>query len=216
MPLAITLRTRGEVSPFRRQVLRLVRTPQTDVLFLCSGFFSTFILDDELVEAIKNNCTRVVVIGGYLRDKNGNLDPEKQQKFDKFVQELRTRDIDAVQYQAEHLGWHSKIALRMRQNIPVAAIIGSSNLTGPSVSEVTNDWWNYESDVTIWLPENDLDLHFRRLEPEIGPHEVAFAVLDNSVKQPNEAERLQALFQETWKSESHKQTQETRSRRAQA
>jgi hypothetical protein len=197
MPLAITLRCRPDVSPFRRQLLRLIRTPGANHLFLCSGFFSPHILDDELLAAMNSHCNQVVVIGGYLKDENGNLDPEKQTKFDTFVMELRKSHSNVVQYQADNLAWHSKIALRLRKNRPIAAIIGSSNLTWPSVSESeTSTLWNYESDVTIWLPEDDLEEHFRKVEHDTNPDEVAIAVLDPSARQPTEAERLQTLFDE--------------------
>lgn len=93
--------------------------------------------------------------------------------------------------------WHAKIAVRLdKTGTPAAAIVGSSNLTGPAYAEGRSTW-NYESDVTIWTPASGLGDYFRDdSEPTGDPFEQIIAKLSEDVRQPNEEERIERLLRD--------------------
>jgi hypothetical protein len=195
MPLALTLRRRKEVSPFLRQLCRVATAPGGDCLFLCSGFFADFVLDDErLREAIKQGCQSgyVVMIGGMFEDrKTPGTKTDNYKYFTQFVQRLRSDGVDVRAYESTHPHWHGKLAIRLSDSTPLAAIVGSSNLTLPALRE-SGENWNLESDVTIWLPE--LNGHFESRDSELDAREFALLNLDER-DELNEEGRLADLLQ---------------------
>ncbi len=164
-------------------------------MFLCSGFFADFVLDDErLREAIKQGCQSgyLVMIGGMFEDRNApGTKTDNYKYFIQFAQRLRSDGVDVRAYESTHPNWHSKLAVRLSDSRPLAAIVGSSNLTLPALRE-GGEKWNLESDVTIWLPE--LNSHFESRDSELDAREFALLNLDER-DELNEEGRLADLFQ---------------------
>jgi hypothetical protein len=132
-------------------LLRLCRTPNGGGLILCSGYiyepdYGYRILDDELLAAIVEGTSGQLVrtIAGKLQ-KSGSMDWLRF--YRNFVSALRAAGVQVEALIAPERNWHAKIAVRLsKDGAPVAAIVGSSNLTGPAFGE-GRATWNYESDV---------------------------------------------------------------------
>jgi phosphatidylserine/phosphatidylglycerophosphate/cardiolipin synthase-like enzyme len=165
-------------------------------LLLCSGYIyepsaGYSLLDDELRDAIVAGTAGATVrtIAGKL-EKSGPMD--WLQFYRNFVNGLRTSGVQVQALIAPKRNWHAKVAIRFdRGNTPVAAIVGSSNLTGPAYGENRRNW-NYESDVTIWLPSVGLQQYFE--QPAGDPYEQIAVQLAENVRQPSEAERIKVLL----------------------
>jgi hypothetical protein len=115
------------------------------------------------------------------------------QYYRNFVGALAAAGVRVDAFVAPRLNWHAKVAVRLDNGgMAAAAIVGSSNLTGPAYRESGGNW-NYECDVTLWRSELSLDAHFR-VPPPSDPFEQMIAVLDPNVDQRDEAERLRMLL----------------------
>lgn len=101
---------------------------------------------------------------------------------------------------AQRHNWHAKIAMRLDDEVPVAAIIGSSNLTGPAYRR---NWenWNFEGDVLIWRSDPTLDSYFRSPFQTPSRFGDIHLVLDPGVRQPDEEAQMIALFKDVMHSE---------------
>jgi len=91
-----------------------------------------------------------------------------------------------------------KIAIRLdKSDSPMAAIVGSSNLTGPAYREGWGNW-NYECDVTIWRADSALTDHFKAINDtsQIDIFDRILVKLDPEVEQPDEDERLIVLYKD--------------------
>jgi hypothetical protein len=201
MPLQITLRRNAGSSPFRRQLLRLCSLPGAGELFISSGYIyepddGYGILRDGLADAIKSGIGnhQLTTIAGKLT-QIGRMDwPEY---YRNFVARLRSNGVNVRAFAAPRRNWHAKIAVMLDlQGKPVAAIVGSSNLTGPAFGEGRGSW-NYESDVTIWVPTPAVDQHFRDPSGQgADPYEDIVTVLDPATRQPNEEARIAQLLED--------------------
>jgi hypothetical protein len=201
MPVRLTLRSNKDFSPFREMLKWLIEAPVGDSMLLCSGYiweprWGYRVLDDELLVSIKKGCTsgKIVTVAGKLenemwRDFYGN-----------FVHRLRSSGVSLESYVAPEHNWHAKIAMRLKEDVPVAAIVGSSNLTGPAY-RLDPENWNFEGDVLIWKPDPALDTYFRRpfrTQSQLGDIHL---ILDPSVRQPDEEAQMIALFKDVMHSE---------------
>ena len=208
MPLSISLRRRMETSPFREELLRLCRCPTGDVLFLGSGYFwepietksaraQYSVLADDLLEAIvQGGCRngRVVTIGGKFERSVW------KERYRCFVRRLRGSGVEVDPYQAPQRNWHAKVAIRLESPgrsqepaIPIAAIVGSSNLTGPAY-RAPYGRWNYECDVAIWMDRPDLNNYFLPPHDGLDPIDRMVTILHPEAKQPSESEQLRQLL----------------------
>ena len=179
--MRIFLRTNEAVSHFQRILHRLIEVPGQGELILCSGYFcespSSSILDAGLLPVILRGCSRIECVGAM---------PAESRRYRAFVDKIRTTGITIVEHPATR--WHAKIAIKSFENRPVAALIGSSNLSRPAYCEPFQAF-NYEADVFIWVPE--YNRYFPRdYDPrdELSPVE---AIL--SENQPHEEARLTKL-----------------------
>ncbi|MCS6880723.1 MAG: phospholipase D-like domain-containing protein [Oscillochloridaceae bacterium] len=142
---------------------RLILLRDADDLVLCSGYiwepaagYKYKILDDKLLDVLLRGCKgkRIITIAG-------KLDKQWLDHYKNFVRRLRQKDLYVKPYLAPKRNWHAKIAIRLKQGKPIAAIIGSSNLTGPAYSE--NGYsWNFECDVLIWENSSRLNQLFKQ------------------------------------------------------
>jgi len=186
MGLWITLRKNNEHSFFQENLLRIISNQDEldgNRLILASGYFSEdprpkySILDDHLLPAIRDNgnITKIDVIG-----TKGSL-----QTFNRFCSKLETESGKPVtKRKPSSSNWHAKIAMKLKSTtageLPVCAIIGSSNLTRPAYGinpppEGVNTGvnFNYECDVLIFLNDG-----FFNILHEKGPAAV-FPGIDN-------------------------------------
>jgi hypothetical protein len=78
---------------------------------------------------------------------------------------------------------------------PIAALIGSSNLTRPSWGQAKDISWNFEGDVLLWTDIDELNSHFgSQYQPRVRFGDIRL-VLDNKVPQFNEKEQLKMLYE---------------------
>ena len=191
--MQILLRTEGSTSYFRRYLLKLVNLPRSNRLLLCSGYTQESrgysILNDQLLATIVSNDLEVITVAGKLSHNWPN-------QYRDFVRRLRASGISLKSYRARRKNWHAKVAIKLRGDVPVAGIIGSSNLTRPAYGEPFADY-NYEADVVVWVDKPHISRSFeedtRALPDPLGPIRV---VLNPEVEQPDEVTRLKALYRE--------------------
>ena len=182
---------------------RLIQLPDGDGLVLCSGYIwephfasnKYKILDDELLDAIQTGCK-----GKEIITIAGKLDEQWLDYYKNFVRRIRQAGLYVIPYFAPKRNWHAKIAIRLKQGEPVAAIIGSSNLTGPAYGENRYSW-NFESDVLIWKDSPELNSSFRapfQTDTSFGDMHLIF---DPEIHQLNEQEQLNRIFRDTMDNE---------------
>ena len=138
MGLWITLRKNNEQSYFQDNLVRMISN-QDEIdgnrIILASGYFSEdpqpkySILDDKLLPAIRDNgnVTKIDVIG-----TKGS-----RQTFNRFCEKLQVESgKPVIKRKPTSSNWHAKIAMKLQStetvDLPVCAIIGSSNLTRPA------------------------------------------------------------------------------------
>lgn len=195
MPINIMLRTSGSTSPFRNHLLQLCSMPHGDELILCSGFFQEVrggyrILSDQLLAAIQQSgqISKVELYGCM----NSWSWPAR---YAAFRRRLTRAQFQVRAFQARNHQWHAKIAMRLVNGKPIAAIIGSSNLTRPPFGIAPMPSWNYECDVTIWDNQAALNEVFRPEEAITDRENFLIAAeLAAGVTQPDELSRLTELL----------------------
>lgn len=196
MPVHIFLRQHKERSFFREYLTRLAMAPCGNSLLLCSGFASSEILDYSLKNAISKGCKggRVNLVGKY-----------GERGFGSFARELMNchDDVRLFIQKTEQNNWHAKVAMRLNLSDgiikPVAAIIGSSNLSQAAYKDdILN--WNHECDSLIYADNPLLDSYFSnddRITDAVRANDglgVMYLKLDETKSQPNEESQLQALY----------------------
>jgi hypothetical protein len=221
MGISIVLRKNQNISLFRRELFKLISTPNTNKLLLCSGYVQEIItnykgkktnytvLGDGLWNEIQKACKGEKFTIETVAGKFWGLD-DWLKSYDNFVNELTTNaknvkgcSVNVEPFIAPRGNWHAKVAMVLAKEGPLAAIIGSSNLTRSAFGEGYS-WFNHECDVTIWKDVPDLDAHFQEdkqyrnhefsdLEPEWEP---ILAILKPGIDQAQEASRLTALYDE--------------------
>lgn len=198
MPVTLVLRHRKDQSPFRRLLLGLVAAPGADSLIIGSGYiwepsppFTYAILADQLGAAIANGCA-----AGEVTTIAGKLTIAKWRAYyANFVNGLRQVHPHVVPLFAPRRNWHAKIAIRHDSGAaPIAALVGSSNLTGPAFAE-PHLAWNYECDALIWQDTPVLTSYFRDLLRDLPDDRVSRMdlILDPKVEQPTEVQQLEHL-----------------------
>lgn len=199
MGILIFLRTNKKISYFRRYLLKLINSPTSDKLLLCSGYiweYSNYsILNDELLNAISSQNVEVITVAGMLSGQ-GNW----ENKYKSFVKRLKSNNIKVVSYKAKKKNWHAKVAIKLNGEDPIAGLIGSSNLTAPAYRE-NHGRFNYEADVLIWDPR--YDWYFRVdigdfIDNPLGPIDT---ILNPDIRQFDECERLKAIYNTTMNEE---------------
>ena len=201
MPLKITLRKDKVYSPFRRLLNMLLTSSAGDSTILCSGYIwqpddgRYNVLDDDLRNAILPGCK-----GGKLKTIAGKLYPQFYQDFYRnFVADLRKAGVTVHAFYAPKKNWHAKVAIRMRAQRPVVALIGSSNLTGPAYGENRRNW-NYEADVLIWSASHTRSHYFDDvgINQDFGVFDV---VLNPKINQPDEDSQLKSILEDVMSGE---------------
>jgi hypothetical protein len=192
MGIEITVRSTSSKSYFKDNLKRLIETPDTNTLLLSSGFFQDSIVLEDLNQWINSNCTKVILIGAkadYL-----NVTDKSYNYYKQFVTELNFNTIPMVEVQTYAITkWHGKVALKLKDTIPVVGLMGSSNLTLPAFSDNTTDF-NFETDILIWASE--VNQHFVPAVTDLGNDSFTpiYAELNKEVNQNDEKQRLAELY----------------------
>lgn len=194
MPLKITLRQDHSLSYFKHLMRLLLSSPLGDSALICSGYVSEgprySVLSDGLLDLIDQGCTNgeVTTVAGMFDDRS----PDHFRAYCDFVRRLQS--VKTVHsYRSKRGNWHAKVAIRLNKGIPVAAIVGSSNLTGPAFGESPYRW-NVEADVLLWTPNPAHNDHYRK-NPERSEMGIMDVILDPEVpRQPSEKTQLQKVF----------------------
>jgi hypothetical protein len=175
---------------------RLILAPGGDSLLLCSGYISEpptgyTVLGDELLKTIKSGCS-----AGEITTVAGKLErPLWLRYYRNFVIRLRTAGLAVKPYIASRRNWHAKAAIRLSGRNPIAAIVGSSNLTGPAYGE-NRPRWNFEGDVLIWQHIAGLNRHFSRPYEAELPFGDMQLVIDPDIQQLSEDQQLISLYED--------------------
>jgi hypothetical protein len=201
MPIKITLRKEPELSPFRTILGLLLTSPAGESAVLCSGYIwqpnggRYNVLDDGLRQSIISGCA-----GGVLTTVAGKFYPAYYQDYYRnFISDLRLNGVTVDAYYAPRKNWHAKIAIRTNQGYPVAALVGSSNLTGPAYG-IDRNSWNYEADVLIWAESGNQTAYFRNDDMDL-PLGRLEAILDPNVQQASEEAQLKSIYEDVMKTE---------------
>jgi hypothetical protein len=201
MPIKITLRKDRHQSPFRQLLNMLLTSPYGDSAIICSGYIwqpssgSYKVLDDGLRNIIKRGCRKkgVTTVAGMFRPNYF------QNYYRNFITDLRANGVQVSAYTVPRKNWHAKIAIRMCGDKPVAALIGSSNLTGPAYG-INRTNWNYEADVLIWIPHNKHNSYFRDDGMDNSKGKIE-AILDPDFRQMTEKEQLHEIYNDVMQEE---------------
>lgn len=196
MPLRIALRINPDHSPFRDMLRALILTPVGDTTVLCSGYIwqpdgGYNVLDDQLLEVLMEGCGHgnIITVAGKLEQQMW------RDYYLNFIRKLRSSCLSLTAYEAPKRNWHAKIAIRLQENIPVACIVGSSNLTGPAYG-IGRRNWNFEGDTLIWNSDAALTLHFDTFDSlKAGPG-VFDLVLNPDIRQPDETKQMMAIYKD--------------------
>lgn len=190
MGLMIFLRKDKQTSYFRDALLRITNIPEATKLVLCSGYFSetnNYSIAYELLRDTQIRRLEVMAIGGMFQYSD--------QSFRDFIGRLRDGGTRVNSFRAKNRRWHAKVAIVLDQNVPLAGIIGSSNLTRPAFGVGTIPIFNHEADVLIWS-HHVQDSYFDSLRRFNS--EDSFSPIDAILRpnQPNERVRLNAIYRE--------------------
>jgi hypothetical protein len=174
MGLIIALRVDKNTSYFRRYLRVLISQDEVNHVVLCSGYIEErlpgySVIRDELWDIIRAKASKssleLETLGGMFRGKWGGVN---RSQYIRFVKSIRIRktmnrvtNLTYLPYVARKKNWHAKISLFMKDKEPLAAIIGSSNLTRPAYGEsgsgpkfaTSYKNHNCECDVVIWTPD---------------------------------------------------------------
>lgn len=203
MPVRIILRTENASSPFRTHLLRMLDPELGDGLLICSGYIwethtGYSILGDSLLNAISAGCKGdgVITVAGKLGGYRYS------DYYQNFVQRLRPV-VTTKAFRLKDDNWHAKVAIRTRKGIPVAGIVGSSNLTAPAyalnrrASFHNRSGWNYEADVVLWAPVRNASRLLRAAEANAEAID-GFGVIDTrlvpGIGQLSEAAQLKRIY----------------------
>jgi hypothetical protein len=169
MPFKIALRTDLRVSPFKRYVREIITAAgpsgSKSGLVMCNAYWYPWLIPEShgaagnLADLIERHCSGGFV--GTLASRRAKSKPDDWTRYAQFVYDLKAavKTVTIIGRTASYAFWHAKIALRIIDDQPIAAVIGSSNMTFPAFSE-RHDYFNHESDVLIWPNDATLNVHF--------------------------------------------------------
>ncbi|UMZ73552.1 hypothetical protein [Natranaerofaba carboxydovora] len=188
MPIALLFRRKKEYSPFRNELLNLIKDSRGDKLLLGYGYIDDRNDKYSIINPIcshieeNENLKKVYVIAGNFEhnkhttnDEECNGDNNKmtgnkcwncalEKVRNKINERLENKGLDVkiinfneeIDNSFDMSKWHAKVAMKFENDEPIAAIIGSSNLTNPAFNPHTDRrFCQFEVDVVIYLPGFD-------------------------------------------------------------
>ncbi|BCC56114.1 hypothetical protein FO499_21235 [Bacillus anthracis] len=155
MKIAVLLRKTETSSLFRKALLK-ISAIKGEELYLCSGTLTQITNDPMFLKYVSHgfkgikgskiitlgmrsmgDCKHGVTFGSCLATRSGYCNACK---YLQFVTDLRTHGsasgiFTVNAYREVQDKWHAKVAIKVKDGEPIAAIIGSSNLTIPAYGE---------------------------------------------------------------------------------
>lgn len=207
MPVILMFRHQKQKNFFNEYLNRIIKAPDGDSLLLCSGYFEEGnwkykILDSELLDSIRKGCRsgKVITIGPV---EGPEADGGWAISYKEFVNRLICEGLNVEAYTPKPGSgkWHAKVAIRLRGGLPIAALVGSSNLTRRAYDVINDGFllpetatWNHESDAVIFLSTKQLKDHFYSGIPVGNIGDPIFCSLDPEKRQPKEDQQMDYLF----------------------
>lgn len=159
LKIGVLLRQTDTNSLFRKALLK-ISAIEGEELYLCSGTLTQITKDPIFLNHVskgfkgmtdpkiitlgmragKGECLHGVPIGSCLRTRTGYCNACKYQLFVNDLRAHGSSPASASLYTVEAFReiqdkWHAKIAIKVKDGEPIAAIVGSSNLTIPAYAE---------------------------------------------------------------------------------
>jgi hypothetical protein len=171
-------------------------------LIISSGFISegkrfSLLDSDNLLPLIKlardnSGLKEIITIAGKFNMQSKKSTWKWRDKYQEFVGKLKKIPKIKVKDITEE-NWHAKVSLKITGGRPIAAIIGSSNLTTAAYGKYK--YFNKECDVVIWYDaKNGSDFGIRSLMEKWGDfNHIYFEKIE---KGPKEEERLKDIYNE--------------------
>lgn len=187
---------KNNMNPFKK-FLHGIISLKGEKLIITSGFisecksFSPFQeMEPHLRSGINNGLTEIVTVAGRFFYKTNRY----RKFYGDFVKRLRnlSRRVKVNPFVTNN--WHAKVSIKIFNGKPIAAIIGSSNLT--STAYGSGRGFNKECDVVIWNERYvDSDI-FRNISNDLD--RASFIFVDSRLyKEDLEEEgRLKKLYDE--------------------
>jgi hypothetical protein len=194
LPFKLALRTDHKLSPFKRYVREIITAAGPggvdSGLLICNAYWKNVLPETtgktDTLALIDLHCS-----GGFVKtlaSRKGH--PAHVTRFPDyvaFVANLTSRltKVTVTGHIAPKTFWHAKVAMRIINGVPIAAVIGSSNMTHPAYSDL-NRGFNHEADVLIWVNDQSLNMHFTQSD-DADADESSFEVYgtENNGGDPN-------------------------------
>lgn len=157
MGIAIILRHSASINKFRDIMIAATNSGVGNRAVMTSGFFQENTIfygkvsayqasqEPNLISAFVNNNVRLMTVGVHA---NGQQNNAWIASYRNFALNLRNAHVHITPMLHPKLRWHAKIFILLSNNIPILAIVGSSNITRPAFSDTKP--FNNECDVIIW------------------------------------------------------------------
>jgi len=168
MGLLFVMRTDAKISIVKEMMISMNQVLIPDKALLGSGYITEYIDKKDSTKKhfvseqankfhikLKNSFpSNLIVIGVHAKKTNYWYD-----NFKLFVSNVcsRKKPINVTAYYEKDGRWHAKIYFLIKNEIPIAAIIGSSNMTQPAFWDCPS-YFNIEADMVIWNKTYDLEM----------------------------------------------------------
>jgi hypothetical protein len=153
MGVAILFRKRQDKVPFIHFLNKIAQL-QGEQFVLCSAYFAeqsniSQVIDDFSNALKSGNNQELYFIGGMFQDRKDSEGSNNKSRFLSLFRAFRSKGILVKAARFSHESGHAKMAFKVRDGKPIAAIIGSSNFT-KSATTVSATYWNHECEILIW------------------------------------------------------------------
>lgn len=151
MGLVIFLRRRVAVNKFREILINSLDSGIGDEALICSGFFQELWGTQTYQASLEGNFQSALVKNNITLNTIGVHNGYWVAAYRNFKNNLFSNGVNINARVKKGLHWHAKVYILKKQNRPILAIVGSSNITRNAFSKSSP--FNYETDVVIWLDE---------------------------------------------------------------
>ena len=152
MPIAIVLRTTLATSHFRDAMLTAINSGAGTEALICSGFFQESI-GGGYQASLEPGFAAALVANGIVVNTVGVYNGIWNDQYKEFVDNLMGAGITVLAWRMPKFKWHAKVFVLSRDGVPLAGIVGSSNMTSRAFGAGGTNF-NYECDTILWDPTN--------------------------------------------------------------
>jgi hypothetical protein len=144
MGLIILLRRDLTINRFRDVIIGALSSGVGTHAIMCSGFFQEDKKYQASSEANFTSAAKSLVEFKTI----GVYDYSWMNSYRNFIKSMVIAGVNIKAYSKIGQRWHAKIFILKKDNVPLFAVIGSSNITRPAFSCIPP--FNWESDVVMW------------------------------------------------------------------